>query len=427
MDKNESHKGVIPVIPELLAPAGNYEKLVTAVHYGADAVYLGGKMFSLRAKAGNFSDQAILAGVKYGHAHGVKIYVTVNILAHNSDLAGLEEYFLKLQDMRVDGVIISDPGILEIAHTVVPDLPIHLSTQANVTNHASADFWLKHGAMRLNLARELSLKEIRQIRVKVKGELEIFVHGAICISYSGRCMLSNYMTGRDANQGNCSHPCRYSYSLIEEKRPGEYFPIEEDERGTYIFNSKDLCLLEILPQLVAAGIDSLKIEGRMKSIFYVGGVVRVYRAALDYLKELPAHLWKDPEAIRIPKEFIDEILRTGTRSTTENFIKERPGGSEMIYTSSRAVQAYEPVAVIRESGVVPLVEIRNTLLDGTVIEYMSRGMDMSVFKVTAMTDEEGRRVEKAHPGNRLFLETVPDLGLGEVNGILRRKKEGKKL
>ncbi len=427
MSKNESHKGVIPFIPELLAPAGNYEKLVTAVHYGADAIYLGGKMFSLRAKAGNFSDQAMRAGVKYGHEYGVKIYVTVNIFAHNSDLAGLDEYLLKLQDMQVDGVIISDPGILAIAHTVVPDLPIHLSTQANVTNHASADFWLKHGAMRLNLARELSLKEIQQIRAKVNGELEIFVHGAICISYSGRCMLSNYMTGRDANQGNCSHPCRYSYSLIEEKRPGEYFPIEEDERGTYIFNSKDLCLLEILPQLVSAGVDSLKIEGRMKSIFYVGGVVRVYRAALDYLRELPAHVWKEPEAIRIPKEYVNEILRTGTRGNTENFIKERPGSNEMIYSSSRAVQAYEPVAVIRKVGAIPLVEIRNTLLDGTVIEYMSRRMDVSEFKVTAMIDEEGRRVMKANPGNRLFLKTEPDLALGEVNGILRRKKEEKTL
>jgi putative protease len=427
MSKNESHKGGIPVIPELLAPAGNYEKLVTAVHYGADAIYLGGKKFSLRAKAGNFSEQEMRAGVKYGHAYGVKIYVTVNILAHNSDLTGLEEYFLELQDIGVDGLIISDPGILSIAHTIVPELAVHLSTQANVTNHASADFWLKHGAMRLNLARELSLEEIRQIRVRVKGELEIFVHGAICISYSGRCMLSNYMTGRDANQGNCSHPCRYSYSLVEEKRPGEYFPIEEDERGTYIFNSKDLCLLEMLPQLVAAGVDSLKIEGRMKSIFYVGGVVRVYRAALDYLRDLPARAWEDPESICIPEECIYEILRTGTRSTTENFIKERPGSSEMIYTSSRAVQAYEPVAVIREDGAVPLVEIRNTLFDGTMIEYMSRGVGVMEFEITAMTDEEGGRVEKANPGNRLFLKTVPDLAVGEVNGILRRKKAGKKV
>lgn len=423
MNKNESHKGVVPTMPELLSPAGNYEKLVTAVHYGADAVYLGGKTFSLRAKAGNFSEQAMLAGVEYAHKHGVKIYVTINILAHNNDLEGLEEYLVRLYDIGVDGLIISDPGILAIAAKTVPTLPIHLSTQANVTNHASADFWLEHGAMRLNLARELSLEEIRQIRAKVKGELEIFVHGAICISYSGRCMLSNYMTGRDANQGNCAHPCRYSYSLIEEKRPGEHFPIEEDERGTYIFNSKDLCLLEMLPQLVAAGVDSFKIEGRMKSIFYVGGVVRIYRAALDYLGQLPAEAWNDPESIRIPEEFIDEIQRTGTRGTTENFIKERPGSNEMIYSSSRAVQTYEPVAVIREIGAVPLVEIRNTVVGGTVIEYMGRRADVPKFKITAMSDEEGRAVLKANPGNRIFLKTEPDLAFGKVNSILRREKK----
>lgn len=423
MNKNESLKGIIPVMPELLAPAGNYEKLVTAVHYGADAVYLGGKSFSLRAKAGNFSDQAMRQGVKYGHDNGVKIYVTVNILAHNDDLVGLEEYLCKLQGMGVDGLIISDPGIMAVARRTVPDLSIHLSTQANVTNHASAEFWLKHGAMRLNLARELSLKEIRLIREKVEGELEIFVHGAICISYSGRCMLSNYMTGRDANQGNCSHPCRYSYSLTEEKRPGEFFPIEEDNRGTYIFNSKDLCLLEMLPQLVASGVDSLKIEGRMKSIFYVGGVVRIYRAALDYLGQLPGHVWEEPESIRIPEEFINEISRTGTRGNTENFIKERPGSSEMIYSSSRAMQTYEPVAVIRKGGNVPLVEIRNTVFDGSVIEYMTRGPDVQECTITAMIDEEGNRVSKAHPGNRLFLKTEPVLVSGEVNGILRRKKQ----
>ena len=422
MNKNESHKGMVPVLPELLAPAGTYEKLVTAVHYGADAVYLGGKIFSLRAKAGNFSNQAMQAGVQYAHAHGVKVYVTINIIAHNSDLQGLEEYLLGLQQMRVDGLIISDPGILTIAHEIVPDLPVHLSTQANVTNYASAGFWLNHGAGRLNLARELSLEEIGQIRTVVTGELEIFVHGAICISYSGRCMLSNYMTGRDANRGNCAHPCRYGYSLVEEKRPGEYFPVEEDERGTYIFNSKDLCLLEMLPLLVSAGVDSLKIEGRMKSIFYVGGVVRIYRAALDYLGQLPAQAWQMPELITIPDEFMQEIERTGTRGATENFIKDRPGSSEMIYASSRTAQTYEPVAVIREAGAIPLVEIRNTVFAGGQIEYMKRSVGVVALEIIGMTDEEGREIAKANPGNRLFLKTEPDLAFGEVNSILRRKK-----
>jgi putative protease len=423
MNKNESHKGRIPVLPELLAPAGNYEKLVTAVHYGADAVYLGGKMFSLRAKAGNFSDQTLLAGVEYAHGHGVKVYVTVNIIAHNSDLGGLEDYLLQLQRAGVDGLIISDPGILMIARETVPGLPVHLSTQANVTNYRSAGFWLQHGAGRLNLARELSFAEIKDIREKVRGELEIFVHGALCISYSGRCMLSNYMTGRDANRGNCAHPCRYSYRLIEEKRPGEYFPVEEDERGTYIFNSKDLCLLMMLPQLVAAGVDSLKIEGRMKSIFYVGGVVRVYRAALDYLGRLPADAWQAPEQIYLPEELMQEIQRTGTRGGTENFIKERPGSAEMIYTSSRMDQSHEPVAVIRQTGARPLVEIRNTTFIGEQVEYMNRTIGETQLSITGMVDEEGRSLTKANPGNRLFLETYPELDSGEVNGILRRKKK----
>lgn len=422
-EKNIKRKRVGSILPELLAPAGNFEKLVTAIHYGADAVYLGGKMFSLRAKAGNFDDEMMKKGVQYAHDHGVKAYATVNVFAHNRDLDGLPEYLLKLRRAKVDGLIIADPGVLALARDVVPELPIHLSTQANVTNHASADFWLQQGAVRLNLARELSLNEIRRIRETVDGELEIFVHGAICISYSGRCMLSNYMTGRDANQGNCAHPCRYSYRIVEEKRPGEFFPIEEDQRGTYIFNSKDLCLLEMLPQLVAAGVDSLKIEGRMKSIFYVGGVVRVYRAALDYLGTLPTEKWDHPEQIKLPEEFMREIQRSGTRSTTENFIKERPGSREMNYSSSRVDQPYEPVAVIRKVGKMPLVEMRNTVFIGENIEYMAPSMALQKARIIGMVDQDGREIQKANPGNRLTLQTEPDLSSGLVNGILRRKKE----
>lgn len=421
MKEMKSGIGSVPRLPELLAPAGNYEKLMTAVHYGADAVYLGGKRYSLRAKAGNFSPEKMREGIVYAHAHGVKVYVTVNILAHNEDLGGLPAYLKELQDMGADGVIISDPGILGIARKTVPEMAVHLSTQANVTNSAAAAFWLEQGVARLNLARELSLAEISEIRKRVEGELEVFVHGALCISYSGRCMLSNYMTGRDANQGNCAHPCRYSYALVEEKRPGQYFPVEEDERGTYIFNSKDLCLLEMLPQLVAAGVDSLKIEGRMKSIFYVGGVVRTYRAALDFLKSLPADVWQQPEKIRIPSEFLDEVMRTGTRGITSNFISERPGSSEMNYLSSRVIQTYEPVAVIRKSGEPPLVEIRNTMLPGTDIEYMQRGIGVTAARITSMHDESGAVVEKANPGNLVFLDCTPPLGETEVLGILRRK------
>lgn len=422
MMKNESRKGAPRRLPELLAPAGNYEKLVTAVHYGADAVYLGGKKYSLRAKAGNFTEESMRQGIEYAHGHGVKVYVTVNIFAHNRDFVGLGNYLRSLRDLAVDGLIISDPGILSLAGKTVPELAVHLSTQANVTNSAAAAFWLNQGADRLNLARELTLEEIRAIRRQVSGELEVFVHGALCISYSGRCMLSNYMTGRDANQGSCAHPCRFSYALVEEKRPGEYYPVEEDDRGTYIFNSKDLCLIEKLPLLVAAGVDSLKIEGRMKSIFYVGGVVRLYRAALDYLAKLPPEAWQDPSGIIMPPQFMTEIARTGTRGTTENFIQQKPGSSEMIYSSSRAEQAYEPVAVIRQAGCRPLVEVRNPVSIGEEIEYMLQGLDVVPVKIASMHDEEGRSIDKANPGNMIVLSTTPDLSSTVVNDILRRKK-----
>ncbi|RUM39621.1 MAG: peptidase U32, partial [Desulfobulbus sp.] len=260
-------------IPELLAPAGTMEKLITAIHYGADAVYLGGSRFSLRARAGNFDDQGIREAVKYAHDRQVRVYVTTNIFAHNRDLEGLEEYVVALEEAGVDALIVADPGILFICRQVVPEMDIHLSTQANVTNRASAAFWADQGVTRLNLAREMGLGEIKDIRAATDIGLEIFVHGALCISYSGRCMLSNYFTGRDANKGDCAHPCRYSYTIVEEKRPGQYFPVEEDERGTYIFNSRDLCLLNRLPELIHAGADSIKIEGRMKSMGYVGAVV----------------------------------------------------------------------------------------------------------------------------------------------------------
>lgn len=422
MSKKESGNGASPVIPELLAPAGTFEKLVTAIHYGADAVYLGGPQFSLRARAGNFTPEAMAEAIAYAHAHGVKVYVTLNILAHNQDLAGLDAYLLSLLDLAADGLIIADPGILTRARHLVPGLAVHLSTQANVTNYAAAAFWLSQGASRLNLARELSLAEITEIRRQVGGELEVFVHGSLCISYSGRCMLSNYMTGRDANQGDCAHPCRYSYALTEEKRPGQYFPVEEDERGTYIFNSKDLCLLERLPELVAAGVKSLKIEGRMKSIFYVGGVVRIYRAALDYLASLPVEAWRDPAAIVLPPIFRTEIVKTGTRGATENFIDQRPGGGEMIYHTSREQQTVLPVAVIKEAGESPLVEVRNVLKTGDMIEYMGTGIEVTAVTVAAMRTEKGEEISRANPGNRVFLSTEPTLAGAEVNGMLRRQE-----
>lgn len=408
-------------MPELLAPAGNFEKMVTAIHYGADAVYMGGKQFSLRAKAGNFTTETMGQAVSYAHEHEVKVYVTLNILAHNQDFNELASYLDELSAMDVDGVIISDPGILQLVKKRNPELEIHLSTQANVTNVHAASFWSDQGAKRINLARELSLQELREIRNGVGCELEVFVHGALCISYSGRCMLSNYMTGRDANQGNCAHPCRYSYSLVEEKRPGQYFPVEEDERGTYIFNAKDLCLLNQLPLLVAAGVDSLKIEGRMKSIFYVGGVVRVYRAALDYLASIDRELWQKPEEIALSEKFTEEILRIGTRGMSENFFNDKPGGSEMIFNSSRVDQNYEPVAVIRQVGEKPLVEVRNTLYPQVDIEYMTQSIHSVKLRLEAMYNEDGESLKKANPGNKVYLQTQPPLADGEINGILRRK------
>ena len=269
--------------PELLVPASSLEVLKTAVVFGADAVYIGGEAFGLRAKAKNFSSAEMAEGIRFAHAHDVKVYVTANILAHNEDLEGAARYFAELREMKPDALIISDPGMFLIAKEVCPEIEIHISTQANNTNYMTYQFWWQQGARRVVSARELSLAEIRQIRDKIPEEMEIesFIHGAMCISYSGRCLLSNYFTGRDANQGACTHPCRWKYAVVEETRPNEYFPVYENERGTYIFNSKDLCMIEYIPEIVGAGIDSLKIEGRMKTALYVACVARTYRKAID--------------------------------------------------------------------------------------------------------------------------------------------------
>lgn len=422
MRDNESGKDLRPARPELLAPAGTFEKLVTAIHYGADAVYLSGKRFGLREKAGNFEVEEMAAALAYARRRGVRLYVTVNIFAHNPDLEALPAYLAQLREIGVDGLIVADPGVLALARRLVPDLPLHLSTQANVTNYLAAEFWLNQGASRINVAREVSLAELRTIRERAAGQLEVFVHGALCISYSGRCLLSSYMTGRDANRGHCAHPCRYRYALVEETRPGQFFPVEEDGRGTYIFNSKDLCLLEQLPRLMALGVDALKIEGRMKSIFYVGGVVRVYRAALDYLAGLPLEAWRDPAAIVMPEEFSREIACVGTRGSSENFFHAQPGGAEMIYETPRQAQSHEPVAVLLEAGETPLVEFRNQVRVGEQVEYMERGLGVRRVTLVAMVDGEGMAVEKANPGNRLTVSTEPSLRGGEAHAILRRRK-----
>ena len=406
-------------IPELLAPAGNLEKLKMAIHYGADAVYLGGEQLSLRAKAGNFTLENLEEGLQFSHERGAKVYVAANIFAHNQDFNTVEHYFTSIAEHDVDGIIISDPGILVFAKKIIPHIPIHLSTQANVTNKHSASFWFSQGVSRLNLARELSFKEIQEIREHVDGELEAFVHGAICISYSGRCMLSNYLTDRDANQGKCSHPCRFKYAVSEEKRPGQYFPVEEDERGTYIFNSKDLCLLPLLPQIVAMGVDSLKIEGRMKSIFYVGGVVRVYRAALDYLQNLPDSAWKTPDTVVIPEGLLDEIKNTGTRGITENFAYSAPSAKDMLFESSRVQQVVEPVGVIRSNSQL-LVEVRNKVYIGEKIEYMGPGDEGIETVIEEIFTLQGERLKAANPGQQIVLKTNPELRKYRKNDMFRR-------
>ncbi len=409
-------------IPELLAPAGNFDKLVTAIHYGADAVYLGGERYSLRARAGNFTRTEIKKAVTYAHDHNVRVYATVNIFAHNRDLEDLDDYLCFLQSTAIDALIIADPGIFHIARQVVPKLPIHLSTQANVTNLAAADFWQKQGAVRLNLARELGLKEIRAIRQQSDVELEIFVHGALCISYSGRCMLSNYFTGRDANQGDCAHPCRYSYKVVEEKRPGRYFPVEEDSRGTYIFNSKDLCLLMRLPELICAGTNSIKIEGRMKSIGYVGSVIRVYRAALDWIK-MQIFSGTRPEKLLLPQAFSNEIKKIGTRGRTENFFDTHPSNDGMLYDTIRTRQGYAPAGIVR--AVEPLlVDVRNPIECGDRLEYLGRDIKPTSCIVVAMETQDGKSINRANPGTKIILQTEPVLDKATVYSLLRKNMEG---
>jgi putative protease len=419
--------------PELLAPAGSFEKMAVAIHYGADAVYCGGKRFNLRAHATNFDEAQLQQVVDYAHPRGVKVYVAVNIFAHEEDFVGLDEYLLYLGEIEVDGLIISDPGILDRARRLVPEIPLHLSTQANVTNSVSARFWQDQGMRRLNLARELSLTEITSIKKALSvaanpAEIEVFVHGALCISYSGRCLLSCYLTGRDANRGECAHPCRYRYALVEEKRPGQYFPVEEDERGTYIFNSKDLCLLPHLPALLWAGVDSLKIEGRMKSPFYVGSVVRVYRAALDFLQQ---NYGRGEKNFRggLPPAYMEELAKIGTRGETDNFITALPDAEDMIYDAPRLVQQYIPVGIIRNT--IPAsascphqqleIEFRNPADQGEAMEFLDQDLSSLTFKIMEFRNQEGELVERARPGDRLQVVTMPHFDGWEVNGLIRKK------
>ena len=349
--------------PELLAPAGNLEKLKIALLYGADAVYMGGKSFGLRAFSDNFDETELQEGITFAHRMNKKAYVTVNIFPHNEDLEALPEYIRFLYDSKVDAIIISDLGIYRIARQVAPDLPLHISTQANNTNWSSALLWQDLGAERIVLARELSLEEIRLIRTKTNLELESFIHGAMCISYSGRCLLSNYLTERDANRGQCAQPCRWKYSLVEESRPGQYFPVMEDERGTYIFNSKDLCLLSHIPELITSGLNSFKIEGRMKSVHYVATVVKVYREALD------AYV-ADPAGFRMKAEWWDELHKVSHRAYTTGFYFNKASHNDQIYTSSSYIQSHDFIGLVksydRTTGIAT-IEQRNNMRVGDEI------------------------------------------------------------
>ena len=403
---------------ELLIPASNLEVLKVAVMYGADAVYIGGEAFGLRAKAKNFSLEDMKEGIEFAHERGCKVYVTANILAHNYDLDGAREYFQELKQIGPDALIISDPGMFTIAKEVWPEVDIHISTQANNTNYLTYQFWWKQGAKRVVSARELSLKEIRQIRDNIPDEMEIesFMHGAMCISYSGRCLLSSFMAGRDANRGECTHPCRWKYSVVEEQRPGQYMPVYENERGTYIFNSKDLCMIEHIPEMLDAGIDSFKIEGRMKTALYVATVARTYGLAIDeYLK--------DPELYRSRIPFYkSEISKCTYRQYTTGFFFGKPDENTQIYDTNTYVKEYTYLGVVGETNSSGLygIEQRNKFSVGEEIEVMKPDGDNITVTVKRITDESGKDMESApHPKQKLFI----DLGIKlDEYDILRRRE-----
>ena len=405
-------------LPELLIPASSLEVLKTAVIFGANAVYIGGEAFGLRAKAKNFTIDEMAEGVEFAHQHNVKVYVTANILAHNRDLEGAREYFEELgEKVHPDALIISDPGLFAIAKEVVPNIDIHVSTQANNTNYGTFNFWRQMGATRVVTARELSLKEIKEIRDNIPEEFEIetFIHGAMCISYSGRCLLSCFMAGRDANRGACTHPCRWKYYVVEESRPGEYMPVYENERGTYIFNSKDLCMIEHIPELIEAGIDSFKIEGRMKTALYVATVARTYRMAIDDYN-------KDPELYRKNIPFYkSEIAKCTYRQYTTGFFFNKPDENTQIYDSNTYVKEYTYLGIVDIEDGKYTIEQRNKFSVGETIEVMKPDGRNIEVAVKGITDENGNAMESApHPKQKLFI----DLGIElDKYDILRRKED----
>ncbi len=404
--------------PELLIPASSLEVLKIAVVFGADAVYIGGEAFGLRAKAKNFTKEEMAEGIAFAHEHGVKVYVTANILAHNGDLAGVREYFEELKELKPDALIIADPGVFMIAKEVCPEIERHISTQANNTNYGTYMFWYAQGAKRVVSARELSLQEIKDIRSNIPDDLEIetFIHGAMCISYSGRCLLSNYLVGRDANQGACTHPCRWKYSIVEEKRPGEYMPVFENERGTYIFNSKDLCMIEHIPELFDAGIDSFKIEGRMKTALYVATVARTYRKAIDDYMESP-ELYKE----HMPW-YLEQISNCTYRQFTTGFFFGKPSEEAQIYDNNTYLKEYTYLGIVGDciDGLYQ-IEQRNKFSVGEEIEVMKPSGENLIVTVQKILDEDGNEMESApHPKQKLLIDLGTPLARYD---ILRRKEE----
>ncbi len=404
--------------PELLVPAGSLEVLKTAVIFGADAVYIGGEAFGLRAKAKNFTPEEMAEGIAYAHAHGVRVHVTANILAHNCDLEGARAYFGELKELKPDALIIADPGMFVLAKEICPEIDIHVSTQANNTNYMTCRFWYEQGAKRVVSARELSLREIKEIRENIPEDMEIesFIHGAMCISYSGRCLLSSYFTGRDANHGACTHPCRWKYAVVEEKRPGEYLPVYENERGTYIFNSKDLCMVGHIPEMIDAGIDSFKIEGRMKTALYVATVARTYRKAIDDYMESEEKYAANMEWYRA------EISKCTYRQFTTGFYFGRPDENTQIYDNNTYVNEsiyLGTVDAVTDDGCARIMQ-RNKFCVGDRIEIMRPDGRNTPVEVLAMYNEEGEEIGSC-PHSKQIID-VKLSGKADVNDILRTKK-----
>ena len=403
---------------ELLIPASSLEVLKAAVLYGADAVYIGGEMYGLRAKAKNFPKEDMAEGIRFAHSRGVKVYITANIVAHNEDLEGIREYFTELREMEPDALIISDPGVFTIAREVCPEIEVHISTQANSTNYATYNFWYAQGASRVVAARELSLRELGEIRAHIPEDMEIeaFVHGAMCISHSGRCLLSNYFTGRNANMGACTHPCRWKYYVMEESRPGEFLPVEENERGTYIFNSKDLCMIEHVPNLIEAGVDSFKIEGRMKTALYVAAVTRTYRRAIDDYR-------KSPELYRQNLDYYrEEIAKCTYRQFTTGFYYGKTDENAQIYDANTYIKEYTYIGIVQETDERGFVKIyqRNKFSVGEEIEIMLPDGTNLQRRVLALEEENRQPVESApHPKQEIWI----DFGEPLAEGWLLRRKE----